>query len=150
MRAISMWQPWASLFVAGPKLHETRTWETLHRGWLLVHAAKRQPTVAEIKAFDTALEGAMLRGMPRGALIGAVYIEWCRRCDDELRSSLSRADALCGDFSNGRFAWRRSDTRAFANPIPYVGRQRFFEVPTSVLASNISDESLTALGIPIP
>jgi hypothetical protein len=41
MKAISLWQPWASLWVSGRKIHETRSWRTRHRGWLAVHAARR-------------------------------------------------------------------------------------------------------------
>jgi hypothetical protein len=41
MRALSLWQPWASLWCSKRKVHETRQWRCSHRGWLLIHAAKR-------------------------------------------------------------------------------------------------------------
>jgi activating signal cointegrator 1 len=41
MKAISLWQPWASLWFTDSKIHETRHWSTRHRGPLYVHAAKR-------------------------------------------------------------------------------------------------------------
>src|SRR6266851_1649200 len=41
MKGISLWQPWASLWCSRRKVHETRHWRCRHRGWLLVHAAKR-------------------------------------------------------------------------------------------------------------
>jgi hypothetical protein len=41
IKAISLWQPWASLMAAGVKLHETRHWWTSYRGPLAIHAAKR-------------------------------------------------------------------------------------------------------------
>lgn len=48
MRAISLWQPWASLWLSGFKVHETRHWH-ITRQWkdwnpgdrMAVHAAKR-------------------------------------------------------------------------------------------------------------
>ena len=52
MKAISLWQPWASLCVLpGPngravKTIETRSWPTKYRGPLAVHAAKREPDQA--------------------------------------------------------------------------------------------------------
>ena len=40
MKAISLWQPWASLWCSRRKVHETRHWRCSHRGWPLVHAGK--------------------------------------------------------------------------------------------------------------
>lgn len=41
MKALSLWQPWASLIVNGSKSVETRSWSTSYRGPLLIHAAKQ-------------------------------------------------------------------------------------------------------------
>jgi len=41
MKAISLWQPWASLVACGAKRFETRSWPTRYRGPLLIHAAKK-------------------------------------------------------------------------------------------------------------
>ena len=41
MKAISIWQPWATLIALGEKRIETRGWETRYRGPLAIHAAKR-------------------------------------------------------------------------------------------------------------
>lgn len=40
VRAISLWQPWASLIVTGAKTYETRSWSTSYRGPLVICAAK--------------------------------------------------------------------------------------------------------------
>ncbi len=40
IKAISLWQPWASLVAAHVKRHETRHWSTEYRGLLAIHAAK--------------------------------------------------------------------------------------------------------------
>ena len=40
MKAISLWQPWASAIAIGEKTIETRSWWTPHRGALAIHAAK--------------------------------------------------------------------------------------------------------------
>lgn len=41
MKAITLWQPWATLIRAGAKTIETRSWATSHRGPLAIHAARR-------------------------------------------------------------------------------------------------------------
>ena len=40
VKAISLWQPWASLWACGVKPYETRSRKTNYRGPLLIHAAK--------------------------------------------------------------------------------------------------------------
>ena len=41
MKALTLWQPWASLVALGVKTIETRSWSTTYRGPLAIHAAKR-------------------------------------------------------------------------------------------------------------
>lgn len=41
MRALSLWQPWASAIALGAKRVETRSWSTAYRGLVAIHAAKR-------------------------------------------------------------------------------------------------------------
>ena len=41
MKAITIWQPWASLLACGGKRFETRSWATSYRGPIAIHAAKK-------------------------------------------------------------------------------------------------------------
>lgn len=43
MKAITIWQPWASLIAVGAKRFETRSWPTSYRGPIAIHAAKTNP-----------------------------------------------------------------------------------------------------------
>ena len=45
MKALTLWQPWASLIGLGVKTIETRSWPTAYRGPLTIHAAARKPDV---------------------------------------------------------------------------------------------------------
>lgn len=47
MKALSLWQPWASLIAVGHKTIETRSWTTSYRGPLAITATKRAPLYAE-------------------------------------------------------------------------------------------------------
>lgn len=40
MKALTLWQPWASLIAVGAKTIETRSWSTKYRGPLAIHASK--------------------------------------------------------------------------------------------------------------
>ena len=41
VKAITIWQPWASLVAVGAKTMETRSWPTKYRGPIAIHAAQR-------------------------------------------------------------------------------------------------------------
>lgn len=41
MKALTLWQPWATLVALGVKTIETRSWSTSYRGPLAIHAATR-------------------------------------------------------------------------------------------------------------
>lgn len=140
MKAISLWQPWSSLWCSPAKVHETRGWATSHRGWLLVHAAKKivhdcGADLDEIVCDEFGNHWRM--ELPRGALIGAVRII---ACEPTLGMAIDNDDdLLCGDFSPGRFAWRRKEYKRFDRPIPYRGSQGLFDVPDEVVAEAVRE-----------
>jgi len=137
VKAISLWQPWASLWLSPAKIHETRSWPTKHRGWTLVHAAKRSPDdfqgQDELDEVCKRVLGADAPLGPRGALIGMVNIVDCQRTEAILNGYQEPDDFVCGDYRPGRYGWRRSDYVIFKKPIPYRGMQMLFSVPESVL-----------------
>lgn len=138
MKCISLWQPWASLWVSGVKIHETRHWPTSHRGELLVHAAKRKPDGFDGDRLDEICDGMFGHhwgmDLPRGAIVGMVRLVACKRTD-EMRfvNQNELDDQACGDFHPGRYAWERDTFTAFANPIPYRGQQGMWEVPDAIV-----------------
>lgn len=151
IKAISLWQPWASLWLSPNKLHETRHWATSHRGRLLVHAAKKF-----VKDVDSDLDdilssefgGHWGMELPTGAIVGMLDLvdviptaklyggpfnpEFSKLTDDD------RIDIACGDFGPDRYGWRRGTYWRFPEPIPYRGRQSLFDVPREVVAAQIA------------
>lgn len=137
MKALSLWQPWASLWCSDAKVHETRHWPTSYRGLLLVHAARRRIDDFTGERLDGICDGLFGNhwglDLPRGALVGVVRLVGCVSTDVMPISHQSSDDYECGDFSTGRFAWQRSNFQRFAAPIPYRGSQGFFEVPDELV-----------------
>jgi hypothetical protein len=148
MRALSLWQPWASLWCSPRKIHETRGWFTAYRGPLAVHAAKRRITNREYlsipKGLRTIVEDEFgvhwANDLPYGAIVGVVNLERCLSVVD-VYDTIWFSDELtapddyhCGDFSPGRYAWRRAPQfELLKQPIPYLGKQGFFQVPDEML-----------------
>lgn len=123
MKAISLWQPWASLWLSDRKVHETRHWATSHRGWLIVHAAKR----IEREACQDLLVDP--KDCPLGAILGAVDLTDCRQM--KYTAPEHQDDMEAGNWSDERFAWRRTDFVKLGAPIPYKGAQGMFNVPNT-------------------
>lgn len=137
MKALSLWQPWASLWLTDLKVHETRAWPTNVRGTIAVHAAKRFVKTALDHRLVDLLDDEFGRDwreyLPTGALIGTVELVDCKRI--ELAGSAEHGeDYVCGDFAYGRYAWQRGAYRVFKRPIPFVGRQGFFNVDDALFA----------------
>lgn len=148
IQAISMWQPWASLWLTDSKIHETRGRSLAHRGWLLVHATKHFvrdfPKGEPIRVIlESEFGGHWAMDLPTGALIDAVQVVGCHRSEDLMKRWCDGGgvkiahwdDYQCGDYAPGRFGIERAPiVKKFAKPIPYRGVQRWpFPVPADVV-----------------
>ena len=142
VRAITLWQPWASLIAWGAKTIETRSWATPYRGPLAVHAAQRPPGPAPGSAFgmgDEAMtaydEVARAHGvvdmcaLPRGAVVAIARLVDCR-CTfapgdppPEWLDEISRADRLFGNLGPDRYGWILEAITPLPEPIPAIGHQ---------------------------
>jgi len=146
MKAITLWQPWASLIAVGVKRLETRSWYTGHRGPIAIHAAAKSPKIDSLMDAEQALEfiklvyqycGCAPGELPHGAVIATAELIECYKVFAhhsggviDLRGNkcemtvLSASDEYkFGDFSLGRYAWRFMHPLPLAEPIPAKGKQ---------------------------
>lgn len=100
MNTLTLWQPYASLVMAGIKNYETRSRSTKIRGKIAIHAAVRNThlfglpkgvyvfneinkhaAAIILKAFpsDSFLDGYSLEHLPRGVILGTVELADCFR-----------------------------------------------------------------------
>src|SRR6476646_5512325 len=114
MKAITLWQPWASLIAWGEKQYETRSWYTAYRGPLAIHAGKMDDTVELLEcnsfyreAFDRAGVSYELR-LPAGCVLCIVDLIDVVETES-LKGKISQAEENFGDYSSGRFAWKLSN-----------------------------------------
>lgn len=150
MRAISLWQPWGSLWLGRVKLHETRHWH-IRRQWpdwkpgdrMAVHAAQRFEKNHDAELADILRQtfgATWFRDLPTGALLGTIAVAACTRTESVFApgsyasmTAAERADFHCGDFSAERYAWLGADPIIFPKPIPYKGAQGIFNVPDELV-----------------
>lgn len=147
MKALTIWQPWATLLVRTPpgcegplKQVETRSWPPPRRALgadVAIHAAMRRPRAADMSALPEAARGI---GFPLGCVVGVggglharqvvEHQEWLgitwAVCDDDTGFRMP-SDAFMGDWSVGRWLWCWRWTEAWRAPVPVKGRQGLWE-----------------------
>ncbi|MGV9536576.1 ASCH domain-containing protein [Streptosporangium sandarakinum] len=125
MRAITVKQPWAWAITHGGKDIENRTWNTLHRGPLAIHAGARwdgEDAVARV--FE--LTGAYVLKTTTSAVVAVV----------DLIDVCEVDDCQCGTWAI-RFQrhWKLANPRPLAEPVPCRGRLGLWSLPEDVEAA---------------
>ena len=127
MKALTLWQPWATLVAIGAKRIETRSWSTSYRGPLAIHAARskkghemywREPFHNELKAFHYHAPTEL----PHGRIIAVCELVNILPTE-EVRGIIERREAAFGDYGGGRFAWRLANVRRLPIEVPTKGFQ---------------------------
>ena len=94
VKAITLYQPYASLIAVGAKRFETRGCATNYRGPIAIHAGLKEPEHLYSRAFIDGVSNAFgwqgtddmfwleMRCLPRGAVIATAKIRSCYRIED--------------------------------------------------------------------
>jgi hypothetical protein len=145
MKALTLWQPWATLVAMGEKRIETRNWSTKYRGELAIHAAAKLPPkwlgassrtdpfrdeLADLFAVrrDRDDRGGkhvddLLRTLPLGKVVCVVRLMAVEEINDMLRETLSTRERLFGNYEGGRYAWHLEMVDVIEPPIPAKGQR---------------------------
>ena len=145
MKALTLYQPWASLIAHGVKTIETRSWvrASILGERLAIHAGKR--VERSFLAPETERAIARLYGpewwldVPRGVVVCTALVADVRcvvENDGVLaylsQSSLPNASQTApidphGDFGRGRWLWFLRDIQRLKKPVPAVGQMGVWE-----------------------
>lgn len=123
MKFLSLWQPWATLMALGVKRYETRSWAADYRGDLVIHAAKRiEWDYASALYRDLGLQPPT--SFVTGAALCIVRLDDIEPIRELTMYLLANArERLCGDYRDGRYAWKTSDLRVLPEPVKMRGAQ---------------------------
>lgn len=140
---LSLWQPWASLVAIGAKRRETRSWKTPYRGFIAIHAAKKQDLpslrLCQDRSFSTALSKAGYHkavDLPFGCFVAIARLVEISPTDTvkPLLIRLSELDEIAfGDYSPGRYAWKFEDIQRLEMPIPARGYQGLWNLDQELI-----------------
>ncbi len=139
MKALSLWEPWASLIRTGAKTIETRSWPTNYRGKLLICAGRGGLSKQGLRELLSLPEfkkgllpiagrahgrtgGLIPKDLYFGKAVATVELYDCKpteKCpNDEIGSNRP-----LGDFSPGRYAWFLRLIDGSFEPFSVTGRQ---------------------------
>lgn len=134
-KALTISQPYASLIAAGEKMVENRTWETLYRGRLLIHAGKGRQYLSakELKKYPTACIVAVAE------VIECVYVpalaERIRRGIKYRGLGLTAMQIIAAhEHTEGPFGWVLMGVRRLERPVPCSGAQGLWTPTPDVVA----------------
>jgi hypothetical protein len=148
VRAISLWQPWATAMAIGLKRIETRHWTCSYRGPIVIHAAKRWRREEREWAKELASlhDAPALADPPLGAIVAVARLVDIRRTEF-LLEGISETEEMFGNYGDGRFGWLFEDIQALPSPVPFKGAQGFFDVPNDLLTPGWSEPQAAQAGL---
>lgn len=129
MKALTVQQPWAQVIASGDKLVENRSWSTLYRGPLAIHAGARFSTrgMRDARVGRWAAERGMtydaVRWLPTGVVVATCELEdchpaaWC--CPPWGEHEYAEAD---GKVRHTVHHWLLANVKLLAEPVPAKGR----------------------------
>ncbi len=150
MKAVTLWEPWATLILIGAKRVETRSWATSYRGPIAIHAAARFKEECRALAIQEPFAGVLMEGLGlchiseiaprlaahRGHIIAVAEIYDVLPTYAPEHPPLARADRWMdgltpqerafGNYEPRRYGWLLKDVRPI-DPVPVRGRQLLWE-----------------------
>jgi len=163
VKAITIWQPWASLVAVGAKTMETRSWPTKYRGPIAIHAAQRPFNTdiyldRELHIFTEALclpDIYSFDSLPYGCVIATAELVECWKITNNGHTNGSSLAArieggryggktnivegkeiFFGDWTPGRYAWEFTNMCMLPEPIPAKGKQGLWNWELPEVAGN--------------
>lgn len=144
MKALTIYEPWASLVALGAKKIETRSWPTNYQGPLAIHAGKtirseflnlawQEPFYSALKPLHGSVNGKRSIKYHFGCVIAIARLVDCIEIrPDNVPSGPER---YFGDYRRGRYMWVLRDVKRLEKPIPARGYQGLWEwdVPKAVI-----------------
>lgn len=120
MKAITIHQPWASLIAIGAERYETRSWKTVHRGYIAIHASQMWSKEQEFvwnKLRDMPETAHIPEIAPLGAIICVCELVNCIPVE-QIRDQLSHDDKIWGRHEDGWYVWELRVMKILREPVP--------------------------------
>jgi activating signal cointegrator 1 len=156
IKALPLWQPWASLVASGAKRVETRGYAPQRLGLrcgqrLAIHACKTDrdlwlcgPDGPDEFTLHIPFGFPDWDDLPLGAIVATCVLDRAREITAESAAHLERhnpQEFAFGHYAPGRWAWVLRDVERLSRPVPFRGSQGVFNVPLALLSPNPEQDS---------
>lgn len=135
MKAITLFNPWATLVALGMKQYETRSWSTGHRGPLAIHAAGKasfHPAYMELPEIKKYAPDLKIEHLVFGAVLTIVEMSDCIEIDPYLIQKISHMELAFGEWQPGGYAWQFDNVKKLREPLIIRGQQGLWKVPATI------------------
>ena len=130
MKAITLYEPFASLMAIGAKKNETRPIQINHRGEICIHAALKTVDGISIEVLNAFRNRAEPMIWKFGCIIAVVDLwdvqpswRFVRKATRLDQIEISEEEFSFGDYSTGRWIYRTERLRRLKTPVPCKGFQ---------------------------
>ena len=123
MKVLSLTEPYATLIKNGNKKVETRSWKTSYRGELYIHASSTKIS-RETKQNDELMNLVKDNSMNYGNIICKCNLVDCIKMTKEYVEDMRKnhyQEYICGEYSEGRYAWILENIKILDKPISAKG-----------------------------
>lgn len=142
MKALPLWQPWATLVAIEAKRVETRDYPPRRRGLqdgqrIAIHACKTREHLSICSEWPFSDCIFSPEGLPFGALIATCTLARASQVTASSAHALQEMNPrefAFGYYAPGRWAWVLTDVRRLPEPVPFVGSQGVFDVPDEIVS----------------
>lgn len=122
VKAITIWEPYASAIANGLKKYETRTWKTNYRGKVAIHAS--------IKKLDTPrsdlAKSYKLSDLRFGQFVAIADLTDCVLMTKEFINSQTDQEKAFGNWNIGNYAWKLENIQIIDKKEIVHGKQGFW------------------------
>ena len=123
MKVLSIKEPFATLICNGKKRIETRSWKTNYRGELYIHASLSKMG-KDVLNRDELMEVLDNDEVSYGNIICKCNLVDCIYMTKEFVEDIKKdhQEYICGEYSEGRYAWVLDDIEVLDKKIPAKGK----------------------------
>jgi len=145
MKALTLFQPWATLVAIGAKKIETRSWTTNYRGPLAIHSSKKfskenriltygeeyfRETLMKALIIPSQKYGMVPEDLPCGFILAICDLFVVYRIGNNPMKDgrpISGQERAFGDYTPGRYMWMLGNIKKLGRPIPVKGAMGLWE-----------------------
>ncbi len=123
MKVLSLTEPFATLIMDGTKKIETRCWKTNYRGELYIHASMTKVRKNDLEDKEL-MKLVDLDKLNFGKIVCKCKLVDCVYMTEQYAADMKKnnyQEYVCGDYSEGRYAWVLEDIVELKEKIPVKG-----------------------------